>query len=223
MANVAVILSGCGYLDGAEIREAVLSLLYLDRHGAQVGVFAPDGTQHHAVDHLTQDETKENRNMLHEAARIARGDISALTDLNVDTYDALVIPGGFGVAKNLSDLAFKGADCTVDPLFESIIQQFYQQEKPIAAICIAPVVVAKALSGSGASLTIGEDAATAEIIHSFGCTHIEASSKECVVDVSHKIVSCSAYMRDDSLSSIAIGIEKTIESLFEMIKKNKQG
>ena len=149
MKQVAVILSGCGYLDGAEIRESVLSLLYLDQQGAQVRIFAPDIPQSDVIDHLAQQPASEFRNVLAESARIARSKVEDLNALEADGFDALVIPGGFGVAKNLSDFATKAADCEVHEGFVRAVNAFYHAGKPIAAICIAPAVLAACLKDKG--------------------------------------------------------------------------
>ena len=216
MAKVAVVLSGCGYLDGAEIREAVLSLLYLDEAGAEVQIFAADKPQMHVVNHLSFDEVDEARNVLEETARIARGQVKELTAASADDFDALVIPGGYGVAKNLSDFAVKGVECQVDPIFSNLVKQFHEKQKPIAAICIAPAILAKILEGSGAKMTIGEDVDTADFIELCGCVHVETVSDDCVVDEKQRIVSCSAYMREDKLASIAKGIHKAIDATLKM-------
>lgn len=221
MTHVAVILSGCGYLDGAEIREAVLALLYLDEAGATVSVFAPDSEQMHVVNHLTKEATTETRNVLVEAARIARSDVSDLATLNPDAFDALVIPGGYGVAKNLSDLALKGASATVHPEFLRVAQGFHAAQKPIGAICIAPAVLALALKGSGSTLTIGEDAATAAVITEVGCTHQNAGSAEAVLDTVNNVASCSAYMREDGIANIAKGIKAVITHVIDLAKSKK--
>jgi enhancing lycopene biosynthesis protein 2 len=216
MSKIAVILSGSGYLDGAEIREAVLSLLYLDELGAEATCFAPDRMQHHVVNHLTGDEADESRNILVEAARIARGHIQPLNQFKAEEFDGLLIPGGFGVAKNFSDLAFKGAEASVDPEFASIVKTFAAAAKPIGAICIAPAVIAAVLGDHNAPLvTIGEDEGTAAAIESFGAKHENCASSDSIADNAHKIVSCSAYMREDSISEIAKGIKKVVTQLVE--------
>ena len=218
MTNVAVILSGCGYLDGAEIRESVLTLLYLDQQNTKVQIFAPDIDQHHVVNHLSGEETGETRNVLLESARIARGQVKPLSDLDVGQFDALLIPGGYGVAKNLSDLAFKGGEAAPLPDFADAVNGFYMAGKPIGAICITPAVVAAILKGQNVTLTIGEDEGTASVINGLGCNHKNAASDDVVVDKEHKIASCSAYMREDSLSAIAKGIEKVVYETLEMTK-----
>lgn len=214
--KAAVVLSGCGYLDGAEIRESVLALLYLDQMGADVSIFAPDIAQHHVVDHLAKQPGQSARNVLTEAARIARSHIAPLSALNVDQFDILVLPGGFGAAKNLSDFAFKGSNATVLPELARIITAFHAAQKPIAAICIAPALLAIVLGKHKPLLTIGDDVATAETLESFGALHRNCPSEECVVDSVNRLATCSAYMREDALSHIAKGIEHTIRSVMEM-------
>lgn len=223
MTKVAVILSGCGFLDGAEIRESVLSLLYLDEQGAEVSIFAPDIAQMHVIDHLSAvPQEQQSRNVLHEAARIARGDIKPLSALDVSHFDALVVPGGYGVAKNLSSLATQGKDAAVLPEFAAIVQAFHAQHKPIGAICIAPAVLALALRGQGIRLTIGEDADTVALIETTGNIHVPALSAQAVEDDTHKVVSCSAYMRDDSLSEIAKGIRGVIYGVMRFAQANSK-
>lgn len=214
MTKVAMILSGCGHLDGAEIRESVLSLLYLDQQGAEVSIFAPNMTQKHVVNHLTgQEASGQLRNVMDEAARIARGKVQDLATLDASQFDALVIPGGFGVAKNLSDLAEKGPDADVQPDFARTVRAFHAARKPIGAICIAPAVITAALRGEGATVTIGEDAGTAQAIEVMGGKHQNCATEGFVFDEAHNIASCSAYMRDDRLASIARGIEQVIATV----------
>ena len=219
--KVALILSGAGYLDGAEIRESVLSLLYLDQHDINVDMFAPDMPQMHVVDHLSAEPEDGSRNVLKEAARIARGKIEPLSELDMADYDGLVIPGGFGVAKNLSDFAVKGADCEVLPDFKQAITDCVGQSKPLAAICIAPAVVAAALKGRvSATLTIGDDASAAAAIEACGSTHQQARTADCVVDEKNRIVSCAAYMGDASIADVAAGIEKAIQAFAAMLSSS---
>lgn len=215
--KAAVILSGCGYLDGAEIRESVLALLALDQQGVSAHIFAPDATQMHVVDHLKKAPVDgASRNVLEEAARIARSEVAPLAALDMAQFDLLVIPGGFGVAKNLSDFAVKGAEAAVLPEFENAVRAAFEQKKPIAAICIAPAVLALALKGKGITLTIGEDANVAAAIAASGNIHQECASESCVIDDANSIVTCSAYMREDALSSIARGIDSCIKAAVSM-------
>ncbi len=220
--KAAVVLSGCGYLDGAEIRESVLALLALDQHGAEVSIFAPDIAQMHVVDHVKQAPIEASRNVLQEAARIARSNLSLLSALDMKSFDLLVIPGGFGVAKNLSDFALKGAEGKVLPEFQRVIEDAFNQKKTIAAICIAPAVLAMALKNKGITVTIGEDAGVAAAIASTGNMHQECASESCVIDDKNSIVTCSAYMRDDKLSSIAKGIDACIHAAVTMAKNNRK-
>jgi enhancing lycopene biosynthesis protein 2 len=212
MPNIAVILSGCGYLDGAEIRESVLSLLYLDEAGADVSIFAPEDQQYHVINHQHGEAAHAQRSIIEEAARIARGKIMPLHQLNPEQYDGLIIPGGFGVAKNFSDIAFKGAGAHVDPTISAVVQGFYDARKPIGAICISPVLLSAILRNQAIELTIGEDKFFADLIEGFGNKHRRCDTGDAVIDTQHRIASCSAYMRDDaSLSHVAQGIKKVIE------------
>ncbi len=214
--KAAVILSGCGHLDGSEIREAVLSLLYLDQQGVAVQCYAPDKAQHHVVNHLSGESEAGGRNILQESARIARGNVKPLHQLQETDADLLVIPGGYGAAKNLSTLAFDGASAWLEPEFTKAINAFYAAKKPIVAICIAPAVLAAALPQKGITLTIGEDSATAQIIEKFGNIHKVCASHEACMDEEHRIITCSAYMRDDALSNIAKGIEQAVSAAVKM-------
>lgn len=220
--RVAVILAGCGYLDGAEIRESVLSLLYLDQLGAEAVCFAPDIEQYHVIDHMEKVPMAPARNVLQEAARIARSDIRPLSALQVVDYDALLLPGGFGVAKNLSSLAFDGVTATVMQAYSDIIHAFYNARKPIGAICIAPAVLSLVLRDKGISLTIGEDEATAGVIHASGNVHVAAATDTVVIDANHRIASCSAYMREDRIAAVADGIEKCVRAVVAMASEHQQ-
>ena len=218
MKKVAVILSGCGYLDGAEIRESVLSLLALDKLGAEVSIYAPDNNQHHVVNHLKGEEDSGSRNIIEEAGRIARGKVEALDKLNTSGFDALVIPGGFGVAKNLSTFAFDGKDFKVSLKFEAIIKEFNDAHKPIAAICIAPVVIAKVLGNKGPTLTIGNSDDVAGVIEELGGIHQNCAANEICIDKNLKIVTTPAYMFDDArISDINSGIESCIAETLKLI------
>lgn len=220
MTNVAVILSGCGHQDGAEIREAVLALTALSRSGAKVSIFAPD-IAFPVIDHRNGAPTGETRNVLVEAARIARGEIAPLSDLNPADFEALVIPGGFGVAKNLSDFAVKGAEAPVNPDFVRALKGFAEAKKPIGAICIAPAVVALVLGKDyHPTVTIGEDAGTAAAIEQAGAHHQPCATENIVVDEANRIVSCSAYMRNDELHKIAAGIDKLVLEVVNLAQLN---
>jgi enhancing lycopene biosynthesis protein 2 len=219
MAKVGVILSGCGVYDGSEIHEAVITLLALDRAGAEVVCMAPDVDQMHVVNHLTGDVAEgESRNVLVESARIARGNIVDIQSVTVDDYDALILPGGFGAAKNLCDFAVKGPDCSVNSDIVRLLKATVQAKKPLGAVCIAPAVLAKVLGSDLApSLTIGTDTGTAEAMQAMGATHIACPVKEVVIDHEHKIVTSPAYMLAGRISEAADGIEETVRILLAMV------
>ncbi len=206
--KIAVILCGSGYKDGSEIRESVLTLLALSEEGASVQCFAPDDLQFDVVNCLTGDTIKgETRNMLVESARIARANVLPIQKLNASEFDGIILPGGFGAAKNLCDFAFKGSEGSVRPDLMSVLKDFHTHKKPIGAICIAPAIIALAFKGEGLSLTLGEESDAAEIIK-LGHNHIVCPASECVIDRPHKIVCTPAYMYDNaSLADIFKGIK----------------
>ena len=213
--NIAVILSGSGVFDGSEIHEAVLTLLSLDRKGAQYQCFAPDINQHHVVNHLTGEEQPETRNVLVEAARIARGEIKPLSELNASQFDAVVLPGGFGAAKNLCDFAFKGGDLTVNEEVTASIKAFASASKPVGLMCIAPAMAGR-LFGEGVKATIGTDADTASALEQTGVDHQDCPVGDIVVDEAHKLVTTPAYMLARSISEAATGIDKLVEKVLEL-------
>ncbi|MGC9471213.1 MAG: isoprenoid biosynthesis glyoxalase ElbB [Bacteroidales bacterium] len=209
----AVILSGCGVYDGAEIHEATLSMYFISKHGGMYELFAPDMDQHHVVNHLTGDEMKEKRNVLVEAARIARGKIRPLLDFKAEDFDGLLFPGGFGVAKNLSDYAFKGAECTVLPEVEKAIKDMVAAGKPVGALCIAPVVLARVLGD--VELTIGQDTATASDVEKLGARHRQTAHGQIVADSRYKVVTTPCYMLDSTIAQIGEGAEKVVLRMME--------
>lgn len=215
MKKVAVILSGCGVFDGAEIHESVLTLLNIELAGATYQCFAPNINQHHVVNHLTGEEQAQTRNVLEEAARIARGDIKDLSALDTNEFDALAIPGGFGVAKNLSDFAFQGANAHVFDGLKAVCQSFSDAQKPIAYMCIAPALIGH-IHPSGVQATIGNCPDTAAAMTQLGAHHVECPVNEIVVDDTHKIISTPAYMLAQSITEAATGIEKSIKKLLEL-------
>ncbi|CAH0993041.1 Glyoxalase ElbB [Sinobacterium norvegicum] len=218
MNNIAVILSGCGYLDGAEIRESVLALLALDTAGVPYKIFAPNKQQHHVVDHLKGEEvTGESRNVLLESARIARGDIQDIAELDIKDFDALVMPGGFGVAKNMCSFAFDGSAASVDDSLLDIVKAFKAAAKPIGAICIAPAFIALAVGEHNPTLTIGDDQETAAELEKLGAKHQHCATTDCVIDEANKIVTTPAYMDDSAkLSDVYIGISKLIQGVIRL-------
>lgn len=215
MKKFAIVLSGCGVFDGAEIHEATLSMLAVSQQGASYQVFAPDVEQHHVINHISGEEMKESRNVLVESARIARGAIVDLKKFSAEDFDGLLFPGGFGAAKNLSTWAFDGADAKILPEVETAIRGMVQANKPIGALCISPVILAKVLDS--VQLTIGNDEGTALAMESVGAKHIEASHGEVVVDQGHKVVTTPCYMLDASIDQIALGANNVVLTMLEMM------
>ena len=216
MARIGVLLSGCGVFDGAEIHESVLTMLALDRAGAEIICMAPNVEQHHVVNHLTQEEMAEKRNVLVESARIARGEIKDLKEVKGADLDGLILPGGFGAAKNLSDFAFKGADSTVQPEVKRILQEMSVANKPIGAICISPAPVAKALADKQPEVTIGNDQGTADAIETMGGEHKTCTVDMIHVDAGNNVVSTPAYMLGPGIKEVAVGIEKLVNKVVEL-------
>jgi enhancing lycopene biosynthesis protein 2 len=212
--NVLVLLSGCGVFDGSEIHESVITLLALSKVGAKATVTAPDKDQAHVINHHAGAPAEETRNVLVESARIARGPVVPLSDVNASDYDAVFLPGGFGAAKNLNTFAFDGADCSIDSDVERVLKDFHAQGKPIGAVCIAPTVVVRAL-GLGI-VTIGSDADTAAAIETMGGSHMICDVTEIAIDPANKIVTAPAYMCEASLADIAIGIERAVSATVEL-------
>lgn len=218
--RIGVILSGCGVYDGSEIHEAVITLLAIDRAGAEAICMAPNIPQMHVINHLSGEPAEgETRNVLVESARIARGNIKDLATVKTSDIDALILPGGFGAAKNLSDFAVKGADCSVNPEVARLVKQMFAAKKPIAAVCIAPAVLSKVLGSDKVphQLTIGTDAGTAAALTAMGSKHIGCPVHEFVIDRDNKLVSSPAYMLAGSIGEAADGIEKTVKALIGLI------
>ncbi|PHM62912.1 isoprenoid biosynthesis glyoxalase ElbB [Xenorhabdus ishibashii] len=217
MKSVAVILSGCGVYDGSEIHESVLTMLSLSRFGAKVSFFSPDEVQHNVINHLNGEEKQENRHMMEESARITRGNIQPLSKVNIDELDALIIPGGFGAAKNLCNFASKGSDCEINKELLSIVRNMHQQGKPMGFICIAPVMVPKIL-GKPIKVTIGNDPETVTQIERMGGVHVECTVDDVVIDFENKIITTPAYMLAESLAQAEKGIDKLVRKILEMIE-----
>jgi enhancing lycopene biosynthesis protein 2 len=214
MKKIAVVLSGNGFLDGSEIHEATLTLLAIAEQEAQYQCFAPNHNQAHVVNHHTGDEMPEIRNVMVEAARIARGNIKPLSTFNVADFDALIFPGGYGAAKNLCTFAFDGTDCVVIPEVEKVIKDTVQAGKPIGSLCVSPVMMVKVLGDI--TVTIGDDDKTAEAVISMGGKHIKTTHGEIVVDEKNKIITTPCYMLDASIDQVATGIRKLVKKLLEM-------
>lgn len=217
--KVAVILSGCGVYDGAEIHESVITLLRLDQRGAQVQCFAPNIAQLHVINHLSGEEMPETRNVLVESARIARGAIKDLRDAKAEDFDALIVPGGFGAAKNLSNFAVEGAGCSVHPDVLALAEAFADARKPVGLICISPALAAK-IYGPGVVCTIGNDTDTSAAIDKMGGRHEECDVHDIVEDTQRRLVTTPAYMLAQSISEAAGGIYKLVDRVLEMTHEN---
>jgi len=218
VVKVGVILSGCGVFDGAEIHESVLTLLALSRAGAEVVCMAPNVDQLHVVDHRTGEATGETRNVLTESARIARGEIVDIAEVSADELDAVIMPGGFGAAKNLCDFAVSGSDAKVQPDVGRLVTALLKAKKPIAALCIAPAALAAICRDAGieSSVTIGNEAGPAAGIEGMGIKHLECPVDEFRIDEANCLITSPAYMLAGNIAEAAVGIEKTVAELLRM-------
>jgi enhancing lycopene biosynthesis protein 2 len=231
MLRVGVVLSGCGFQDGAEIQEAVFTLLHLDQAGVETVCMAPNLLQKKVVNHLTGEDMNESRNVLVESARICRGNIKDIKDVDPASLDGLIFPGGFGAALNLSTYATDGLHFVVNPDVEKLILDTYSLEKPLGFICISPVIAAKVLGGSEilrhkpVKLTIGTDKDTAEAIHALNAVHEASVVDDVAYDLENKVVSTPAYMLGPGPRAVDKGIEKLVRQvliLAEAAKKSPQ-
>jgi len=214
--NIAIILSGCGVYDGSEIHEAVLTLLAIEQAGAKYRCFAPNINQHHVINHVSGEVMQdEQRNVLVESARIARGDVEDLSEFYIDEFDALIVPGGFGAAKNLSDFAINGEDISINEQVLSVCQAFAKANKPAGYMCIAPVMI-PLIYGEGAQGTIGQDIAIAASLTNIGLAHKACTVDDIVVDEARQLVSTPAYMLATSLEEAASGINKLVAKVLKM-------
>ena len=219
MPKIGVILAGCGFKDGAEIHEATFTLLELNRRGAQYVCCAPNANVKQVIDHQTGAPAGETRNILKEAARIARSEITDVAKVRAAELDALILPGGFGAARNLCSFADEGPECSVNPDVEKLVGDMLAAKKPIGAICIAPALLARVCGKRGvkAKLTIGDDAGTARAIEAMGCAHENCAVDECCVDAAHKIVTTPAYMLGPGPAAIHAGIAKLVENVLKLV------
>lgn len=217
--KVAVLLSGSGHRDGAEIHEATCTLLALDNAGIEYVGVAPNKNQTHVINHLDGSKMKEDRNIMVEAGRIMRGNVQDLSKVNAEQFGALIMPGGFGAALNYCNYGTAGRNCEIDKNVKEFVLDFVEKGKPVGAICIAPVVVAKALEGSDihATLTIGDDRVTALDIESFGAIHKNCSVRDAVVDKINKIVTTPAYMLAKRIGEVNEGVGKLVEEIVKMM------
>lgn len=215
--KVGVVLAGCGVKDGSEIHEATLTLYFLDKQGAEAVCMAPDKDQLDVVNHVTGSTIADRRNVLVEAARIARGNIVDVKSMKAGDLDAIIIPGGFGSAKNLCTFAVDGTNCRVDEGVGKLLQEMLRQKKPIGALCIAPAVLARLFGKELApEITIGNDAGTASAMETMGAKHKRAQVNEVVVDSKNKILTTPCYMLAQSIKEVGEGVEKLVAKILEM-------
>lgn len=210
----AVILAGCGHKDGAEITESVMTLYAIARSKSSYEVFAPDINQYHVINHLTGEPAAETRNVLVESARIARGKIRPLKEFKASEFDILMFAGGFGVAKNLCTYAFDGADCKVNPEVEKAVKEMHGSGKPIGALCISPVILAKVLGD--VTVTLGQDPSAIGNVVKMGAKHEPTNPQDIVIDKKNKVVTNPCYMLDSSIVDIAEGAMNTVNALLEL-------
>lgn len=214
--KIAVILSGCGYLDGSEITEAVSCLIALTEVGVEPTCFAPNQDLS-VTQHIEKKKTDQKRNVLEESARIARSEVQDLKNLRESDFDAVILPGGFGAALNLSNWANEGANTRVHPDVMRVITEFHKASKPIGAACIAPTLVAKVLGSEGVNLTIGDDLATAKEIEKTGARHVKCAVTDYVSDRDHKVITTPAYMYGSATpAEVFTGVRKMIREVVEM-------
>lgn len=215
MKNIAIVLSGSGVYDGAEIHESTMTMLAVHQAGASYQCFAPDIDQMHVINHFTGKEMDERRNVLVESARIARGDISSLDELNMNDYDALIFPGGFGVAKNLCTFAKDGPECEVDKEVERVIKEAYEAKIPIGGLCISPVLITKVMGN--VNVTIGTDEGTIKAINKMGGTHEKTTHGEVLVDEENLVFTTPCYMLDANIGQIYDGAQAVVKKILEHI------
>ena len=211
----AVVLSGCGVYDGAEIHEATLTMYAIVKNGGIYEIFAPDIPQHHVINHLTGEEMNESRNVLVESARIARGEIRSLSDFAPADFDGLIFPGGFGAAKNLSNFAFAGADIKINDEVRQAIIKMKDAGKPMGALCIAPVLMASILDSP--DLTIGQDEGTAKAVETMGARHVQTTHGEVVIDKKYRLVTTPCYMLDANILQIAEGADHVVRAMLDLM------
>ena len=214
--RIAVVLCGCGSMDGSEIHEATMTLLAIDRHGAEYTVFAPDDDQYEVINHITKERMPGKRNMLIEAARIARGNILPLAEFDANNFDALVLPGGFGAAKNLFTYAYDGLKAKVRDDISNAIHSMHNMKKPIGALCIAPVLLAKVLGD--VVITVGTDEQTISHVEKFGAAHVNTQQTEVISDKKNMVFTTPCYMLPATIADIADSADNLISSMLDNIK-----
>ena len=222
MYKIGVLLSGCGVMDGSEIHEAVITLLAIDKEGMEYVCIASDKDQTQVINHLTNKPQNEKRNMLIESARIARGNVKDLKKVNPNDFDAIIMPGGFGAACNLSNFAQAGENAQVLPEVESFLKEVHKLKKPIGGICIAPNIIAKVFGSEKPQLTIGTDESTVQKLEQMGAKHISKKADEIVIDEKNLFVTTPAYMLAKGPKEVESGIMKLVKAVAELIKASKK-
>ncbi len=220
MARIGLMLSGCGVYDGAEIHEAVLTMLALDEHGADIACIAPDIDQMHVINHQTGDVSGETRNVLVESARIARGPVTDVAQVTAQDLDALVFPGGFGAAKNLCTFATEGAKCTTHPEVARLVGEMYGAKKPLGFACIAPTLAAAIFRDAGVTgvnLTIGTDEDTAAAIQEMGAVHLNCPVREARFDEANRVVTTPAYMLAGRITEVRDSVKSMVDGVLGML------
>lgn len=226
MRKIAVLLAGSGVYDGSEIHEAVFALLSIERAGASYQCFAPNKDQFHVIDHTTGEPTSEKRNVLVESARIARGNVKPVSELSVDAYDALLIPGGFGAAKNLNQWAIKGPAGELDPDVKRVIVAFQAADKPLCGLCMGPTVIAQALGNApSVTLTVGttEEPSPYDIaainagMQSLGARPVAKTVREVAVDQKHKVVTAPCYMMEATIVDVHDNVQQAVKALMALM------
>lgn len=221
MYKIGVLLSGCGVMDGSEIHEAVITLLAIDKEGLEYICIAPNKEQTQVINHLTNQPQNEKRNILIESARIARGNIKDIKSIKANEIDALIMPGGFGAAYNLSSFAKDGANAHILPEVENLLKELHKLKKPIGAICIAPNIVAKVFGRNSVEVTIGTDKNTASTLEQMGARHINKNVDEVVIDDKNLIVTTPAYMLGKGPKEVEAGVTRLVKAVVELIKQSK--
>ncbi len=212
--KVAIVLSGCGFKDGSEIHESVLTMLAIDQQGAAYSCFAPDIQQKKVYDHYHKIDSQKQRNVLVESARIARGDIKPLSELDAVDFNAVVFPGGSGAASNLCSFAQDGVHCSVNKQVEKVIVNMHKKRKPIGALCISPIIIAKVIANS--KVSIGNDPVVVNAIVKMGAIHENTEQGQIAIDHDNKIVTTPCYMFNSTISQVFVGVEKLVSELLKM-------
>ncbi|MDR2125358.1 MAG: isoprenoid biosynthesis glyoxalase ElbB [Prevotellaceae bacterium] len=216
----AIVLSGCGVSDGSEIHEAIASILAVEKNGGSYHIYAPNTEQMHAINHVSGEEITPNRNMLEESARIARGDIKSLSQFNADDFDVLLFPGGFGAVKNLCNYATAGRNCKVNSDVAQAVKSMFKRKKIIAAICIAPVVLARILGNITVTLGNPDESLIADI-NSFGATHTVKNVTDVCIDAGNRIFTTPAYMSATNITEVFTGIDNLVKEILKFIAMEK--